>query len=317
MKHRPISVIAAFLLTAALAVPASAGQDATAEDGFAELGLPELDVTVTAGTYEGIPDEIEAGRYLVTLAADENTEELGGGGIAFLQATGLTGQEFLDFIFGAEDAEEDAEATPPEDEEDFGALPEEIYGWHYAGGLYVAPGETIQFVVDLTPGEWIAWAADPEAPQEPVFFEATGEMPEDLPEPEAGATITMGEYVITVSDGELVAGDQIVRLENRGAQPHFLALFLGPDDLTEEQIALVLEEEMDALMAGEEPVYSDLNPEEDLFPLAFTGTQSGDTVMWFPLSLEAGTYGLACFYPDIADGLPHAYHGMYDVIEVG
>jgi hypothetical protein len=40
------------------------------------------------------------------------------------------------------------------------------------------------------------------------------------------------------------------------------------------------------------------------------------TSIWVPVNLEPGTYVLVCFFPDIADGLPHAYHGMYSVVEV-
>jgi len=37
---------------------------------------------------------------------------------------------------------------------------------------------------------------------------------------------------------------------------------------------------------------------------------------WIPVTLEAGTYVLLCFVPDIESGMPHAYHGMYQVITV-
>ncbi len=39
--------------------------------------------------------------------------------------------------------------------------------------------------------------------------------------------------------------------------------------------------------------------------------------MWLPVNFEAGTYAMACFFPDLGDGVPHAYKGMYTVIEVG
>jgi hypothetical protein len=171
-------------------------------------------------------------------------------------------------------------------------------------------------VVDLTPGEWIAWSDDFESPQEPVFFEVTGEMPAELPEPESSATITMGEYVIEVTEGELKAGQQVIRIDNIGAQPHFIGWFQLPAGTTEEQIQTILDEEQQAMMTGTPAVYSDLNPEEDLMPVTFTATQSSNTSIWITVDVQAGTHGLACFFPDIQDGMPHANHGMYTVIEI-
>ena len=69
-------------------------------------------------------------------------------------------------------------------------------------------------------------------------------------------------------------------------------------------------------MTGTPPAYSGLNPEEDLIPVTFPGTQSMGTSIWVPITLDAGTHGLLCFFPDMADGIPHAFHGMYTVIEV-
>lgn len=70
---------------------------------------------------------------------------------------------------------------------------------------------------------------------------------------------------------------------------------------------------------GTPPAYSDLNPEEDFsFEEGFfSGTQSRGTTVWVPITLESGTYGLACFFPDIEDGVEHVYKGMYTVVEVG
>jgi len=195
--------------------------------------------------------------------------------------------------------------------------PAALFDAHFAGGAYAGPGQSAEGVLDLPPGEWIAWADDPSAPQEPVIFEVTGEMPTDLMEPESGATITMGEYVIEVTDGALVAGPQVVRVENIGAQPHFIVDFIVPEGTTTEQIQTILEEEEQAIMTGTPPVYSDLNPEEDFGEGSlYTGTQSTGTTIWVPVTLEAGTHGLACFFPDMADGIPHVNKGMYTIVVV-
>ena len=324
MRRFVLGFLGALLLLPMTMLSVLAAQDATPAAGspFADLGLPTLDVTVTADGYEGIPDTLETGRYLVSVSVAEDASEFGGG-IAFVQPpSGMSADDFLALMMGPPDESgvgevagtpvEGVEATPAA----MGGPPEEIFTATYAGGTYSFGGGVTQVVLDLTPGEWIAWADDPEAPQAPVTFEVTGEMPADLPVPESSATITMGEYIIDITEGELTTGPQVVRIDNIGAQPHFIGWFLGPDGMTEEQIEVVLDEEMQAEMTGTPAAYSDLNPEEDLMPVTFTATQSMNTSMWIVVDVPAGTHGLICFFPDIAEGIPHAFLGMYTIVEV-
>ncbi len=313
--------MAALLLLIIGAMPAAARQDATPTSGLADLGLPGLDVTVTADAFEGIPDQLEAGRYLVTITAAEDTEF--GGGVAFIQPA-VSADEFMTALGGPPDETGvGAAATPmtaapegtPAEGGEMEGPPPFVFESTYAGGTFAMAGQTAEVLLDLTPGEWIAWADDPEAPQEPVVVEVTGEMPADLPEPASSATITMSEYDFTV-DGALTTGSQVVKVDNIGAQPHFMFVSKVPDGTTEEQVAVALDEEMQAEMTGTPPAYSDFNPEEDALPVAFTATQSTGTSQWISLDLEPGTYGLVCFFPDIADGQPHAAKGMYAIVEI-
>ena len=323
--HRTItSTVGALLLLMVGAIPAEALQEATPASGLADLGLPELTVTITATGYEGIPTSLEAGRYLVSVTVAEDAEF---GSIEFAQPEGVSPEEFLATLAGQleEEGAADAVGTPPvlapdatpaEGGDGMGGPPQFVYESTFPGGTSAMAGQSVQVVLDLTPGEWVASGGNPEAPQEPVIFEVTGEMPADLPEPESDATVTMGEYVVEVTEGELAAGPQVVKIENMGAQPHFLVWLKGPDDMTKDQARVVLEEETQAQMTGTPPAYSDLNPEEDLQFTFFSATQSAGTAMWLPFDLEPGAYLIACFFPDIADGIPHAYKGMYTVVEV-
>ena len=327
MRRLCFGLVAALLLFPMTIMSVLAAQDASpaaADSAFADLGLPTLDVTVTPDGFEGVPEELEAGRYLVTVTVAEDVEF--GSGIGFVQPPeGMTPDEFLAAGEAPGPAEVEGEApggTPVLTDEASpaamqGGPPAEIFQATYAGGIFALAGQSAQVVLDLPSGEWIAWADDPEATQEPVILNVTGEMPADLPAPEAGATVVMGEYLIEVSEGELVSGQQVIELQNIGAQPHFIFLGEIPDTVTEADIAAVLEIEMQAEMTGTPPVYEDFNPEEDFRPVFGTGTQSGGTTIWIPVTLEAGTYGAVCFFPDVSDGLPHAYHGMYTVLEVG
>ena len=65
------------------------------------------------------------------------------------------------------------------------------------------------------------------------------------------------------------------------------------------------------------PAAVDFNPDEDFEDAFFTGIQSTGTTMWVTVSLEPATYVLLCFFPDIGDGMPHVYHGMFEIVEVG
>ena len=321
MRRSVLSILGACLLVTVGIHPTVYAQDATPGSGLVELSLPTLDVTITAQGYEGIPESLEAGRYLVTLTVAGDVGGFGGS-IEFAQPVGVTADEFIAASAPPPEEEEaptvegtpvlPPDATPAEGGEAMGGPPAFVFDSLFAGGVSAMPGQSAEVVLDLTPGEWIAGAGDPESPQEPVVFEVTGEMPADLPEPESGATISMGEYVIGVTDGELTAGSQVVKVENRGAQPHFIVWFKGPEGLTEEDVAAVLESDMTGTPA---PV--DFHPEEDLIPVFFTASQSTGTSVWVPVALEPGTYGLVCFFPDLADGMPHAFKGMYTIVEVG
>ncbi len=319
------SLVVVVLLLVIVAPHASA-QDATPASELAALGLPTLDVTVSMNGYEGIPAQIEAGRYLVNLTIGDDLAE--GGGIAFVQPPeGMSAAEFQAALAGppaesgaggetspvaVESSSEQPTASPAAE---MGGLPAFIFDATFAGGIFVGPGQSDDVVLDLGPGEWIAWADDPEAGIPSVAFEVTGEMPTDLPEPVADATVTMAEYTIAVTEGALSAGPQLVRVDNVGAQPHFILWELLPPGTTPEQIQAFLDAEMAAGMSGTPAPAGDFDPEA-VTPVAGTGTQSTGTSIWITVDVPAGTNGMICFFPDLGDGLPHAFHGMYTIIEV-
>lgn len=317
MHRNVVSILGVLLVVVVGIAPASARQS-TPESGLSAAGLPTLEVTVTATAYEGIPETLEAGRYHVIVTAAADGPEFGGG-IAFTQPSGMTADEFLAALSGSpgESGAPPAAETPAEGSDEAGAPPPMVFESTYAGGAFAEPGQTAEVILDFGPGEWIGWGDAPDAPWAPVVFEVTGEMPADLTEPESRATLSMAEYVIKVTEGELTAGTQVIRIDNVGAQPHFIAWFKVPDGTTTEQIEVVLDEEAEAEVTGTPPVYSGLNPDEDLTPVTFTATQSTGTSIWISVDLEAGSHGLVCFFPDQGDGIPHVNHGMYTVVGVG
>jgi hypothetical protein len=304
------------LAGATLAMPCFRSVGLASQADLASTGLPTLDVTINVDGFEGIPDTLEAGRYLInaTVAADVGEE---GAAIAFLQPYNMTADEFFGAIGGpAAGASPAAEASPPAaggeeggDEEEPEILPTFVYQSKFAGGVAAPSGESASGVIDLTPGEWIAWGDDPEASQQPVVLNVTGDLPAEMTEPDADIMVTLVDFAITV-EGTLTAGDHIVRIENQGAQPHFFELDTVPAGTTNDDLNALIE----GFMTGTPP--ADGVSEEDFTPVVYTPTQSIGTVTWHMLSLEAGTYAASCWFPTAGVGDPHAFHGMHTVFEV-
>jgi len=315
---------------AALSLPAQRLLAAQGAD-LASLGLPTIDITVTESALEGAPTETAAGRYLVTATAGEGVEYAQA---AFMRPPqGMSAEEFMTSLFGGGPPPEASPESSPaastvaspvseEAEEPGGALilPTFLYQATFAGGAVVdtsLPGAPTsgQAVIDLGPGEWILWGFDPEAAQQPVIFTVTDVTQTDQPEPQADINVTYIDFGIAC-DGNLTAGEHVLRIENQGAQPHFLVVEKGPDDMTLEQVAELLEmfEAMETGQAATPPPTS--LQETDFTHTLETGTQSIGTLTWVPATFEAGTYAAFCFFPTAGEGLPHAYHGMYTVFTI-
>jgi hypothetical protein len=323
--------IATAVAGAGLILPMRSSAVFAQEQDLSSVDLPTLDINVTANGYEGIPESLEAGRYLVTVTAGEDTGEFGAG-VAFIQPAGMTGDEFIEMLGQMSGPPDEsgvgsaaatpieggaAEASPAAAGGEMMGPPPFMFESVMAGGTYAPPGQSSRVVLDLTPGSWVAWGDDPASPQQPVAFEATGEMPAEPVQPESTATLTMFEYDIQVTEGELTTGSYVVRVDNVGAQPHYVGIVKVRDGLTEDQLMTALDEEMQAGMSGTPTVYSDFNPNEEAEDVAFSGTQSNATSQWIELKdVQAGTYVLICFYPDIQDGMPHAFHDMYAIVEI-
>lgn len=268
-----------------------------------DLGLPALNVTVTADGFEGLPAELAAGRYLLTTSLADGVE-FGAAGFASPPA-GMTAEQLLEAIGGGAAAPSGSpEAAAPEE---MGAPPAFVYQARFAGGAIASPAGPGQAVIDLGPGGWILWSDDPVATQKPRVFTVTGEMPADIPEPEADIAVGFVDFGIEIG-GALTAGEHLLRIENRGAQPHFLIAFSVPEGTTNDDIAAMLEAEMSGAAtpaAGMEDV-----------PALVTVAQSIGTVAWIKATLEPGTYAGLCFIPTAGTGLPHAMMGMHTVFTV-
>jgi len=306
--------IGSVLTGAVLAVPRLGPTALARQADLTSAGYPTIDVTVTASAYEGVPETLEAGRYLLNVTVAEDAGEFGG--VAFLQPYEMSAEEFFAYLGGGEAppvASPEAAATEAEEgggEE--GPLPPFVYQSTFAGGAAAEAGGTASAVVDLTEGEWIAWGDEPDAAQMPVVFTVTGEFPAEVEEPESDVTITLVDFGIMV-EGNLVAGEHVVMIDNQGAQPHFVDLSMVPDGTTNDDLTALLASFMTEMAST--PAPGGLS-EEDFQSVAYTPTQSIDVQVWTTLTLEAGTYAALCWFPTAGIVDPHAFHGMHTVFEV-
>ena len=316
------------LVVTVLALVAGTGAAALAQDaspaaggaGFADtMGLPELQVTGTDTGFEGVPEETEAGRYLVTLTNEAEQ----GSAVEFLRLPEGMAADDLTAAFAAA-APPGPDATPgpgmAEGSPMAGMAEEDPLGWVYetyiAGGVGTFfPGQTAQVIVDLPPGDYAVWGAEPEAPQQPAALTVTGELPTELAEPTADVTVTASgtneDYDLEFS-GQVTPGRQALRFVNDSDQPHFLIFLKSPGPITLEQVMQLLQ-----LPEGGTPPPGMPNPEE-IMPAAFAAAISEDAAEWVALDLEPGYYVVACFIPDRENPeVPHAAEGLIDVVAVG
>ncbi len=143
--------------------------------------------------------------------------------------------------------------------------------------------------------------------QPPVQMTVTGEMPSDLAEPETTATIELAEMSITVKEGSLAAGQNTVKVQNVGDQPHLIDISKLPDGTTEDQVAATL----GVFMGTPAPDGIETLEELELDSIAVSTDQSSGTTQWVSWDLQPGTYVAMCWVADRETGMPHAFMGMW------
>ena len=264
------------------------------DHGTAKLqptGFNEINLAVEESGITGMPETVEAGRYLVKVTGPE-PGEMGPSGFTIAQLPeGLTAEQAF------EDSQNATEG-PPE--------------WYldviWGGGGVIAEGTEGWVILDLTPGSWHVTTLQGYTLAVP--FEVTGEFPADVADAGATVELDMFEMDFKVLSGEFAAGENIVTVHNSGAQIHFVEVIQVPDGTTEDQVNALF----NSYMTGTpEP---DMLDESQIMPLFYTPEQSPGVSITFPLGLEAGTFLLTCWVPDPETGMPHAMIGMHELITV-
>lgn len=314
----PMAALVALLGGGLVPVLAQAAAPASARGApFVDLALPEIAVTITETAFEGVPAELAAGRYILTVT---NALEAGpsgpeASGANFLRLTEeLTAEAFSAFIAlaAAPDAAPqaaDMAATPAAVAEGALAPPPWLYEVALPGGPYALPGETASAVIDLTAGGWILWGETPGAPQAPVPVTVTGDALADVPAVRADIQITLVEYAFVVPT-PLAAGPQVIEIANVGQEPHFFTMLRVPEGAAaDDALAAVI-----ARYGG--PAAAGGLRAEDLTIAFIHGTQSAGVTAWYAADLTPGAYVAFCFIPDPVNGIPHVMLGMTEIVEV-
>src|SRR5919112_4541351 len=141
---RPFALLVVLLTLLGSVAPAFAQEGTRTTDGgtaFADLGLPEIAVTMTDTAYEGVPSELAAGRYVLSITNALTT--LGPGESAganfLLLPEEVTAEAFITEVGSPPATPEtaDAAASPmAEGEEEFMLPPPWYYETTMAGGPY-------------------------------------------------------------------------------------------------------------------------------------------------------------------------------------
>jgi len=120
-------------------------------------------------------------------------------------------------------------------------------------------------------------------------------------EPPSDVTLTLSDYKFVLSK-PLVAGKQMIKVENMAEQPHEVVMVqLAPGKTIEDLGKWVFD------MKGPPP-----GKPIGGIPAFMKGKNS-----FFEANLEPGEYGMICFIPDAKDGKPHMQHGMTQQFKIG
>lgn len=290
------SVMVSLLTMAMVALTGALGAAAQGATPAADtMGYPELKVTITDQTLELSAREVPAGYVLLTVT-NTAKDPIGAGVLGPPPGKSIA------------DLQQMVAAPPAGDEFPAFLLEAPVLG----GTGDVAPGGTLQIIVNVPAGDW-AVAGD--GPLAAVPFKATAAAGTAAAseEPRADVTVTEQDFAFLGLDQPLPAGKQVWKVVNEGKQPHMIVLGKLPDGTTLDQV-------MQALNRGESatPAPGELREADIDFSIGGELLQSTGTTNWPVLDLTAGTYAALCFVPDPDHGgVPHAMEGMVSVFQVG
>jgi hypothetical protein len=180
------------------------------------------------------------------------------------------------------------------------------------GGAVAVPGQTSTWTLTLVPGVYFLLHTN--APARDAIthakrLEVRGTIaPTAFPAVSSTVTMTPGNG-LTVSRHLPESAQILVR--NSSAEPHFVTFDPITPGTTDAQVKAVF----DRALGGDEHAFDD-GPYLD-GPFAATALLSPGYQGVFGYGLAEGQYLMACYFPGVDTGLPHAFTGMYKVVYIG
>ena len=284
-----LSRVAALGLLAACAGDATpkATPDSTASAAAAVSAEPPV-VTITAKdfSYE-LPDTIQAG--LMTLKLVNQGPDLHHVQLLHL-GDGKTYAEFADAL----------KAMKP-------GTPLPTWAHELAGPNTPVPGAEQSLITSLEPGNYVVICFIPGADHVPHAMKGMMKSLTVVPNsgavaaaPTADITVKMTDYAWEVTPA-IAAGKHLIKLENAAEQAHEMFIAQLAPGKTAMDLAKWIENQQ-----GPPPGK----------PMGGISGMLKGGVVYLPVDLPAGEYGLFCFLPDKKDGKLHIEHGMIKQITV-
>jgi hypothetical protein len=263
-------------------------QPAFSNTEIGTYGFPTLEANGSASGFTFSVTEATAGKLHVVLSAEE--------GVAV----------YLDFMqvpagLDDETATEQALLMARDD------VPSE--GWTYGGGSFAMGGGSVEFIVDLTPGEWqlaASYMPDTENGGEDEIMtltpftvhEATPVATDDVP---TDVTLELQDIAFGLSSATVPTGPQIWHVTNTGEQPRQMVLFKTPRAFTSEDFASFF-----AAMETGTPSAEFLS----MIWVGYTAVASPGYGTWLELDLEPGIYTATSWVIDPETQMPALLLGM-------
>ena len=188
-------------------------------------------------------------------------------------------------------------------------------GWIYGGGSFTFSGGSVEFIVDLTAGEWqLAASYMPDSAdggEEEIMTltpftvheatpVATAELPTDV-------TLELQDVAFGLSSATVQTGPQLWHVTNTGEQPRQMVLFKTPRAFTSEDFATFFS----AMETG--------TPSAEFLSMiwvGYTAVASPGYGTWLELDLEPGTYTATSWVIDSETQMPALLLGMVESFTV-
>jgi hypothetical protein len=165
------------------------------------------------------------------------------------------------------------------------------------GAGLTGSGDSSEVWLTLSRGRYalVCWKGDHLRRGMAHDLEVVAAAPANVASPREDVVVTLADYAFRLSTS-LTAGSHLIRVENRGQQPHEVDMFrLLPGHAVQDYIAW-----SEAGEIGQPPAE----------PIGGVGDLVPGRQLWFPIVFRPGRYFMICHVPDAQDGRPHYAHGM-------